>query len=361
MTKKTPLYDVHIALKAKMGPYAGFEMPLEYSNVKSEHLAVREKVGIFDVSHMGEVLLTGTDVSKTLDALLPCDILNLKENRVRYTPMLNENGGIIDDLLVYHMSENNYRLVINAANIDKDIAWMKQHLIGDTKLENISDEIGLIALQGPASKELLAELVPEKEIPKPFFSMVDGAHLGEIKVLISRTGYTGSFGYEIYCDAKDTEYVWSQLLEKGEKYGIEPCGLVARDTLRLEAALPLYGFEMTDEIDPIETGIGFAVKLSKDEDFIGKQALSEKEQTRVRVGLKVTGRGIVRGDSLVLIDDKEIGFTTSGTILPYVDGAYAMAIIDKNYSEIGTTLTASVRNRKIDVEVVPLPFYTESK
>jgi len=361
MEKKTPLYDSHIALNAKMGPYAGYSMPLEYSDVNTEHNGVRNDVGMFDVSHMGEFNLVGKDAQKTLDLLLPCDILNLKVERVRYTPMLTETGGIIDDLLVYRLGEESYRLVVNAANIDKDYAWIEKHLIGDAKLENISDSIGLIALQGPKSKELIAELMPESDIPVPFFSLKEDAQLGDVKVLISRTGYTGSFGYEIYCDEKDTKYLWDLLLEKGKKYNIVPAGLVARDTLRLEAGLPLYGNDMDESIDPLETGIGFSVKLDKEADYIGKKALNTKEHKNTRVGLKVTGRGIVRGGSDVYDGDQKVGITTSGTKLPYVDFAGALAIVDKSVSELGKQLQVDVRGRKVDVEVIEAPFYKEPK
>jgi len=357
MEKKTPLYDAHISLNAKMGAYAGYSMPLQYSDVNTEHNAVRNDVGLFDVSHMGEFDLIGADAQKTLDVLLPGDILNLKVERVRYAPMLNENGGIIDDLLVYYLSENKYRIVVNAANIKKDFAWIEKHLIGDAKLTDISDNIGLIAVQGPKSKELIADLMDEADIPKPFFALKENVKLGEIEVLISRTGYTGSFGYEIYCKAEDTYYLWDTLMGAGAKYGVQPCGLVARDTLRLEAGLPLYGNDMNDEIDPLETGIGFSVKLNKETDFIGKKALLDKEHKNTRVGLKVVGRGIVRGESDVYDGDTKIGFTTSGTKLPYVDFAGALAIVDKEYSEIGKQLQVDVRGRRVDVEVIETPFY----
>jgi aminomethyltransferase len=361
MDKKTPLHQSHLDLKAKMGSYAGYEMPLEYAGTIPEHNGVRNDVGIFDVSHMGEFKLKGKDAKENLDNLLPCDVLNLKRERVRYTPMLNAKGGIVDDLLVYHLKDDEYLLVVNAANIDKDYKWIHRHLKGDVKLEDVSEDYGLIAVQGPKAKELIADIIPHEDIPTPFFSLKENAKFGDVSVLISRTGYTGSFGYEIYCKSEDTKYIWDKLLDVGTKYNVQACGLGSRDSLRLEAGLPLYGNDMEEHIDPLETGLGFSIKLDKEADFVGKKALLEKEHKNTRVGLKVLGRGIVRGGSDVFDGDKKVGVTTSGTKLPYVDFAGALAIIDKKHSELGRKLQVDVRGRKIDVEVVEAPFYKESK
>lgn len=358
MEQKTPLYDVHVELGGKIVPFAGFLLPIQYSDITQEHMAVRERVGLFDVSHMGEVMLTGSDALATLQALLPNDFTNLKPGRVRYSPMLNENGGIVDDLIVYCFSPEKYKLVVNASNIEKDVNHMKKYLVGNTVLENISDKIGQVAIQGPKSKEVIASLLKEEEIPTVYYSFIDNVKLGNINVLISRTGYTGSFGYEIYCDAADTTYLWKTLMEAGKTHGIEPCALGCRDTLRIEAGMPLYGQEMTDHISPLETGLDFAVKLGKTEDFVGKKALESAGQPKkTRVGLKVIGRGIVRGESNVLAGDSPIGVTTSGTLLPYLNAAYAMAIIDKEHAAAGTKLDVDVRGRKIAVEIVELPFF----
>ncbi|MCL1935252.1 MAG: glycine cleavage system aminomethyltransferase GcvT [Defluviitaleaceae bacterium] len=358
MEKKTPLYDTHIKLGGKIVPFAGFLLPIQYSDIKSEHMAVREAAGLFDVSHMGEIVITGKDALKTLNNLLPNEFKTLKKGKVRYSPLLNNNGGIIDDLLVYHISDSTYKLVVNASNIEKDVDWIKNHLIGDTKMENVSEDIGQIALQGPKSLEILREFVNEDDIPKAYYSFTKNANFNGIGCLISRTGYTGSFGYEIYLKSEDTTNVWNSLLEKGKKYGLIPCGLGARDTLRIEACMPLYGQEMTDNIDPFTAGLDFSIKMEKEENFIGKEALKNKlTPKKVRVGLKVLGRGIVRGESLVLNGEKEIGFTTSGTLMPYLNAAYAMAIIDREEAEIGNKLFVSVRGKSIEALVVPMPFY----
>ena len=358
MEQKTPLYDIHVELGGKIVPFAGFLLPIQYSDITQEHMAVRERLGLFDVSHMGEILLNGSDALATLQVLLPNDFANLKPGKVRYSPMLNENGGIVDDLLVYCKAPDSYMLVVNAANIEKDASHIKKYLVGNTTMDNISDKIGQVAIQGPKSKEVITSLFKEEDVPTAYYSFVEKAQLGNATVLISRTGYTGSFGYEIYCDAADTTYVWKTLLEAGKPHGIEPCGLGCRDTLRLEAGMPLYGQEMSDEISPYASGLGFSIKMGKTENFVGKKALQETGTgNKTRVGLKVTGRGIVRGESSVLAGDKEIGITTSGTLMPYLNAAYAMAIIDKEYAEVGTELNVNVRGRNIAVQVVDIPFY----
>lgn len=357
MEKKTPLYDVHVALGGKIVPFAGYSLPIQYSDITHEHLSVRNKAGLFDVSHMGEILLSGKDALQTVNNLLPNEYSNLAIEKARYSPMLNKNGGIVDDLIVYRLGEQKYQLVVNGANVEKDAAWINQNLIGDTIMQNISDEIGQVALQGPASKEIIKSLCKDEDIPKAYFSFKENANVGGITCILSRTGYTGSFGYEIYCKAADTVLLWQTIMEAGKPHGLVPCGLGARDTLRIEACMPLYGNEMTDDINPLEASLDFAVKLNK-EDFIGKSALIEKgAPKRVRVGLKITGRGIVRGESEVYNGTEKVGVTTSGTLMPYLNAAYAMAMVISNCSKIGTKLSVDVRGRKIDAEVVEMPFY----
>ena len=356
MDKKTPLYDEHIALNAKMVPYAGYVLPIQYSSIQEEHMAVREKVGLFDVSHMGEFTLTGKDALANLNYLLSNDFTTLKIGKARYTTMLNEDGGIIEDLLVYRIDEEEYMLVVNAANIETDFKWIQQHTFGSIKLEDISDEVGQLALQGPNATEVLRKLTVEDQLPKAFFGFTKDVDLGGVTCLISRTGYTGSFGYEIYCKSIDTPKLWKKILEAGLDLGLLACGLGARDTLRIEGALPLYGQEMTEEITPFEAGLGFCVKMSKD-DFIGKNGLLSKETPhRMRMGLKVIGRGIVRGGSDLIYGEEVVGVTTSGTHMPYLNGAYAMGLIQSRF-KVGQKLFASVRGRLIEVEIVDLPFY----
>lgn len=358
MELKTPLYDCHVALEGKIVPFAGYLLPVQYpTGVITEHMAVREKAGLFDVSHMGEVMYEGEDALKNLNQLLTNDFTNMVDGQVRYSPMCNDQGGVVDDLIVYRFNQNKYMVVVNAANRHKDVSWMKEHLFGNVQFSDISDEVAQIALQGPNSKAILERLADESSIPAKYYHFVPEGVVGGIPCIVSQTGYTGEHGYELYLKNEDAPKMWNLLLETGKDLGLIPCGLGARDTLRLEAAMPLYGHEMDDTVDPLEAGLNFAVKMKK-EDFIGKKAIEAKgELTRKRVGLKVLGRGIVREHSPVLVDGKEVGHTTSGTHCPYLGGAYAMAMMEMPYTADGTKVQVDVRGRKIDAEVVPLPFY----
>ena len=356
MDKKTPLYDRHVALKGKMVSFGGYLMPVQYGKgILAEHMAVRTEAGIFDVSHMGEVLFEGKGALASLNHLLSNDFTNLSIGRVRYSTMLNEEGGVIDDLIVYHLGEDRYMVVVNAATHDKDVRHMKAHLLSDTKFTDISEETGLVSLQGPKSKEILAPLVESGELPTKYYSETEHVVIGGVECLVSRTGYTGEFGYEIFCGADKVGIIWDLLLEKGNGT-VLPCGLGARDTLRLEAAMPLYGHEMNDTVSPLETGLDFGVKLAKEE-FIGRDALLAHPPKRERIGLVVTGRGIVREEQEVTLDGNPIGVTTSGTFCPYLKGAYAMALITKGAAKVGDTVEVNVRGRKVACEVVALPFY----
>ena len=355
MDQKTPLYEWHRSHGGKMVEYAGYSLPVQYTGVIDEHMAVREKAGLFDVSHMGEFILSGADALKNLNYIFTNDFTHLADGRVRYSPMCNEIGGIVDDMIIYRFSENKYMIVPNAANKRKDFEFMQNHIFGDALLEDISDNVAQLALQGPNSKEILASLSNKDELPQKYYSFKEDADIAGLRCLVSRTGYTGEFGYEIYCRPEDAERLWTALMEAGEKSGLMPCGLGARDTLRLEAAMPLYGHEMTDDISPLETGLDFAVKLQKD-DFIGSRAIKEKAPVRRRVGLKITGRGIAREHNPVYIGEELIGETTSGTHCPYLKGAYAMALVKSDKAEPGTAVQVEVRGRRIDAEIVPLPF-----
>jgi aminomethyltransferase len=359
MERKTPLYDCHVKAKGKVVPFAGYLLPVQYeTGVIAEHMAVRTAAGLFDVSHMGEVTLKGKDAFQNVQRLVTNDCSRMVDGQVKYSPMCNENGGVVDDLLVYRKYADSYLIVINAANRFKDVDWMKEHLIGEVDFQDISDEVAQVALQGPKSKEILVKLAKEEELPVKYYSFKENVSVAGINCLVSKTGYTGEDGYEIYCDNKDAEGLWNALLEAGSKEeGLIPCGLGARDTLRLEAAMPLYGHEMDDTITPLETGLGFAVKLEK-EDFIGKDGiLSKGKPQRARVGLNITGRGIAREHCPVYAGDKLIGTTTSGTHCPYLGRPVAMALLDSEYSEIGTLVDVDVRGRRIAAEVVGLPFY----
>lgn len=362
MELKTPLYDTHVKYNGKIVPFAGYLLPVQYeAGVIAEHMAVRTKAGLFDVSHMGEIICKGEDALKNLQMLLTNDFTNMVDGQARYSPMCNEEGGTVDDLIVYKYKDNVYYIVVNAANKDKDYKWMLDHKFGNVTFEDMSDSISQIALQGPKSFEILSKLTSEENIPKKYYHCIFNAEVDGMKCIVSQTGYTGEDGYEIYLSNEDAPKMWESLMSAGEEFGLIPCGLGARDTLRLEAAMPLYGHEMDDTVDPLETGLGFAVKMTKD-DFIGKKAIEAKgDFTRKRVGLKVLKRGIIREHEDIYVGEKLIGHTTSGTHCPYLGYPIAMALIDIDYTEIGTKVDVLVRGRKIEAEVVKLPFYKKGQ
>lgn len=358
MERKTPLYSQHEHLEGKIVPFAGYLLPVQYSGgVIAEHKAVRERAGIFDVSHMGEAILEGPDAVANLEHLLTNRFGDMALGGARYAVMLYEDGGTVDDLIVYRRGEEKFLLVLNASNKDKDVAWIAEHLTGNVRFADISDQVAQIALQGPDSKAVLTTLVPEAQLPGKYYTFTENVTVAGVSCMVSRTGYTGEFGYELYMAPEGAEAVWCALLEAGA----QPCGLGARDTLRLEAAMPLYGHELSAEIDPITAGLDFVVKLDK-EDFIGKAALVEKGTPgKVRVGLKVTGRGIVREHEAVFIGDTRVGETTSGTHCPTLNVGCAMAYIDRHHSEVGTAVEVEVRGRRVAAEIVSLPFYSKTK
>lgn len=357
MERKTPLYEKHVEAGGKIVSFGGYSLPVQYTGIIAEHNAVRKQAGLFDVSHMGEVIVSGKDAFDYLQKMMTNDFTSLQDGKIRYTLMCNDQGGVIDDLLVYRCHSEKYLLVVNAGNREKDVAWLNSQKFGDVQVNDISDEIGLVALQGPKAKEILLKVTTEENIPEKYYSFIDQADIQGMKCLISQTGYTGEAGYEIYCNAADIPKIWDLLLESGQELGLIPCGLGARDTLRLEAGMPLYSHEMDEEITPLEAELGFAVKMAK-EDFIGKKALVEKgEPSRIRVGLKMTGRGIARENETIYVGETPIGKTTSGTHAPYLGYAIASGIIDREYSEIGTAVEIDVRGRRIAAEVIPLPFY----
>lgn len=335
-------------------------MQYEKSGVIAEHMAVREKAGLFDVSHMGEVLVSGADALANIQNWMTNDYSDLADGFVRYSPMCYENGGVVDDLLVYKIRDEHYFIVVNASNRHKDVAWMQQNLKGDAKLEDISDQISQMALQGPAAENILKKLAAEADIPQKNYTFTTKMQVAGMDCLVSRTGYTGEDGFEIYCANADAPAIWNKLLEAGEEFGLIPCGLGARDTLRMEAAMPLYGHEMDETVSPWETGLGWAVKMAK-EDFIGKAAIEATGRPRARVGLKITGRGIAREHCDVYADGKLIGHTTSGTHCPFLGVPVAMALVEAAYKEVGTAVEVDVRGRKIAAEVVKLPFYKREK
>ena len=359
--KKTPLYDIHVSSGGKMVPFAGYMLPVQYSGVIAEHMAVRETAGIFDVSHMGEIIYSGKDAFSNVQKTFTRDFTRMADGEARYTLMCNDGGGIIDDVIVYRMSAEKYLIVVNAANREKDFKWMKEHASGDVSVEDVSPGVAQMALQGPRSRDILARAAGAPDIPEKYYTFNDGVNVGGVKCLVSRTGYTGEPGYELYPAAADAPALWNILMEAGAGLGLVPAGLGARDTLRLEAAMPLYGHEMDETVTPFEAGLAFGVSMSKD-GFIGKAALEKRtEPGRIRIGLRVTGRGIVRENSAVFADGKLIGKTTSGTYCPYLGYPAAMASVDATRSAEGTNVECDVRGRRIAAEITPLPFYSRRK
>ena len=356
MEKKTPLYECHLAAGGKIVPFAGDLLPVQYpAGVIAEHNAVRAACGLFDVSHMGELLVEGADALAWLNEVLTNDFTSLAVGRVRYSPMCYPDGGVVDDLLVYKLAEEKYLIVVNAANREKDVEWLRNQLHGAVSLRDISDEVAQLALQGPASDAILASLLPAEQIPAKYYSFTAPVTVAGVECLLSQTGYTGSKGYELYCRAADAPALWNALLAAGEPHGLIPCGLGSRDTLRLEAAMPLYGHEMDETITPWEAGLDFGVKTAKN--FIGRDAIVAKGRPRERIGLQVTGRGIVREHQDIYFNGKCIGHSTSGTHCPWLNGAYAMALVESGVVQEGDTVEADVRGRRVACLVVPMPFY----
>lgn len=362
MELKTPLYDAHVKAGGKIVPFAGYLLPVQYeTGVIKEHMAVRTQAGLFDVSHMGEVLCEGKDALANLQMLLTNNFDNMVDGQARYSPMCNEKGGTVDDLIVYKKADEKYLIVVNAANKDKDYEWMLTHQFGEVTFKDVSDQYAQLALQGPRALDILKKLTAEENIPEKNYYAVFDAEVAGIPCIVSRTGYTGEDGVELYLESSKAEKMWDVLLETGKEEGLIPCGLGARDTLRMEAAMPLYGHEMDDETTPLETGLKFAVKMKKEE-FIGKKALEEQgEPKRTRVGLKVTGRGIIREHQDVYLNGEQIGCTTSGTHCPYLGYPIAMALVESGSVELGTVVQVEVRGRQVEAEVVALPFYKRNK
>jgi len=357
--KKTPLYEKHLGLNAKMIGFGGWLLPVEYTGIIEEHRQVRSAAGLFDVSHMGEVIIRGKDAGAFLQELLTNDLSKAADGKVVYSPMCYDNGGVVDDLLVYKFSDDYYLIVTNAANTEKDFEWIREHLTGDTEAVNVSDSWAQIAIQGPSAESILQEAAdyPLKDIR--FFTFVPEVNVCGVPAMVSRTGYTGEDGFEIYLPREKATVVWDGLLESGRGMGLVPAGLGARDTLRLEAALPLYGHELSPDITPLEAGLGIFVKLNKDS-FIGKEALLRQHDRgleRKLAGFEMTGRGIPRNGYDIMDGDNRIGFVTSGSYSPSLGQNIGLAMADIRYSEPGTEFDVIIRNRPVRARTVELPFY----
>ena len=362
MELKTPLYQQHVDLGGKIVPFAGYLLPVQYpTGVIREHMAVRTKAGLFDVSHMGEITFKGETALASLNHILTNDYTNMAIGKVRYGIMCNENGGVIDDLIVYKFAEDHYFVVVNASNRHKDYEHMKNNILPGTVIEDISDSLAQVALQGPESFAIMNHLLAEEDIPQKYYTAKQHVQIAGMDCMISYTGYTGEKGFEIYTACENAEKLWTVLLDAGKEHGLIPCGLGARDTLRLEAAMPLYGHEMDETISPLETNLNYGVKMNKPE-FIGRKALIDRgEPTITRVGLEMIDRGIMREHQDIYIDGKLIGHITSGTHCPYLGKAVAMALVDREHSAIGTEVSVDIRGRMLKARIISLPFYKRER
>lgn len=362
--KRTPLFNEYGKYGGKTIDFGGWELPVQFSSIKEEHDAVRHRAGLFDVSHMGEIVVEGKDALAYLQFLLTNDLSKLEIGDAQYNLMCNDDGGVVDDLLVYFLEENRYLLCVNAANIEKDYDWMKSHVIGEVEITNKSKEYAQIALQGPLSEEILQLLTnnPLKEIK--YYKFKDNVLVSDKNVLVSRTGYTGEDGFEIYGEPNAMIEIWTKILEVGKGKGVVPAGLGARDTLRFEACLPLYGQELSNDITPLEAGVGFAVKLQKESDFIGKSALiRQKEQgiPRKLIAIEMIDKGIPRHGYKVFKEDCQIGEVTTGTQSPQTKRNIGLVLINSKFAQLGTEIEVEIRNKKLKAQIVSKPFYKRSK
>ena len=371
---RTPLYDWHAAHGGRIVEFGGWEMPVQYSSIVDEHHAVRKGAGLFDISHMGRLSFSGLDAEPFLSRLLTCRVDNLVDGQIRYGLVCSENGGVLDDILVYKLDPLHFGLVVNASNRAKIVAWIEQrepeiasvdHAI-DFEFLDQTTESAMIAIQGPKALSILSRLAKSTvELGSLKYYAGCPGEVAGVEVYISRTGYTGEDGFEIVISQSPAAAVkvWEQLLEAGQGEGIVPCGLGCRDTLRLEAAMPLYGHELNENVDPLTAGLAFAVKLDKP-DFIGRDALAKIKQVPnrpVRVGLKLASRRIARENAELYVGDTKVGQVTSGTFSPTLEQSIAMGYLDAAYSALGTALEVDIRGKREAATVAALPFYKRAQ
>lgn len=356
--KNVALNDVHVALGAKMVPFAGFNMPVQYSGINVEHETVRNDVGVFDVSHMGEFILKGEGALDLIQRVSSNDASKLFDGKIQYSCLPNENGGIVDDLLVYRIDEKTYMLVVNASNIDKDWDWISKYNSGGVEMKNISDQTSLLAVQGPKAAAALQSLTDIDMASMEYYTFKKGVFAGIDNVLISATGYTGAGGFELYFDNKHAKHIWEAIFKAGEPFGIKPIGLAARDTLRLEMGFCLYGNDIDDTTSPIEAGLGWVTKFTKN--FVNSESLSAQKQagvSRKLVGFEMIDRGIPRHDyEIVNKDGDVIGKVTSGTQAPSLQKAIGLGYVATEFSKEGSEIYIRIRDNKVKAQVVKFPF-----
>ncbi|HEX2348266.1 MAG TPA: glycine cleavage system aminomethyltransferase GcvT [Ktedonobacterales bacterium] len=358
---RTPLYDRHRALGARLVEFGGWEMPVQYSGILDEHRTVRERAGLFDVCHMGEFRVEGEGALDYLQRLVPNNVARLADDQALYTQILRPDGGTLDDLIIYRRGEGRYMVVVNAGTMRKDWDWFSEHAAGvaNLTLENISDETGLLALQGPRAQDILQPLTETPLTEIAYYHCKPGVVVG-IQCVVSRTGYTGEDGFELYCSAEQVGTLWDALLDAGKATGLLPAGLGARDTLRLEAGYCLYGHELTEEITPLEAGLGWTVKLDKGVDFIGRDALVAAKAQGLRrklVGVELTERGVPRADYPIQQGGATVGALTSGGMAPTLNKPIGMGYISGDETKPGTSIAIEIRGKPVAAVIAPLPFY----
>jgi len=357
--KNTALSHKHIELGAKMVPFAGYNMPVQYTGINAEHETVRKAVGVFDVSHMGEFILKGDKALGLIQRVTSNDASKLYDGKVQYSCLPNEDGGIVDDLLVYRIDEKTYMLVVNASNIEKDWNWISKYNTEGVEMKDISNRTSLLAVQGPKAADALQSLTDIDLGTMEYYTFNKGKFAGVDNVLVSATGYTGAGGFEIYVDNKDAEHIWNAVFKAGEPYGIKPIGLGARDTLRLEMGFCLYGNDIDDTTSPLEAGLGWVTKFSKE--FTNSAALQQKKQEGVKrklVGFEMIERGIPRHDyEIIDADGNNIGRVTSGTQSPSLQKAIGMGYVKNEFAKEGTEIFINIRDNKVKAQIVKPPFY----
>ncbi|MFV0506337.1 MAG: glycine cleavage system aminomethyltransferase GcvT [Bacteroidales bacterium] len=358
--KRTAFYELHKKAGGKIVPFAGYELPVEYSGITDEHMAVRNNVGVFDVSHMGEIWVKGEKSTEFVQSITSNDARKLSIGDAQYSCMPNGHGGIVDDIVLYHYEENKWMIVVNAANVDKDWEWMNSHIIDGVELENASDKISQLAVQGPKSINVLKKISDvELSAIKPF-KFVVGNIGGVDKVIISATGYTGAGGFELYMYNENAEAVWESVFEAGKEFGIKPCGLGCRDTLRLEKGFCLYGNDIDDTTSPLEAGLGWITKFVDGNEFVDRDFLEKQKQQGVErklIAFVLNERGIPRHDYEVLdMDGNNIGRVTSGSQSPILEKGIGLAYVNIGYSKVDTEIFIRIRKKDIPATVVKLPF-----
>lgn len=357
--KNTALTEKHISLGAKMVPFAGYNMPVQYEGINAEHATVRNAVGVFDVSHMGEFILKGESALDLIQRVTSNDASKLYDGKIQYSCLPNETGGIVDDLLVYRIDEKTYMLVVNASNIEKDWNWIQKFNDKDVEMHNISDKTSLLAVQGPKAADALQSLTDMDLASMEYYTFKKGKFAGVDNVLVSATGYTGAGGFEVYFENQYADQIWDAIFKAGAEFGIKPIGLGARDTLRLEMGFCLYGNDIDDTTSPIEAGLGWVTKFTKE--FTNSAALlAQKEAgvSRKLVGFEMIDRGIPRHDYLVVdVDGNQIGKVTSGTQSPSLQKAIGIAYVAKEFAKEGTEIFIDIRNNKVKAKIVKFPFY----